>query len=93
MTGETLLLNLGPHHPSTHGVLRLLLMNSTVREIISCIPDVGYLHTGIEKTMGRSLTSADPYRPHGLSRAAANNTVFSMAIRNSARLMCPSVLS
>ena len=47
MTGETLLLNLGPHHPSTHGVLRLLL-ELDGEEIVSCIPDVGYLHTGIE---------------------------------------------
>jgi NADH-quinone oxidoreductase subunit D len=49
MSGETMLLNLGPQHPSTHGVLRLLLELDGER-VVSCVPDVGYLHTGIEKT-------------------------------------------
>jgi NADH-quinone oxidoreductase subunit D len=48
--GDTLLLNMGPQHPSTHGVLRLLLeLDGEI--IINCIPDVGFLHTGIEKNM------------------------------------------
>lgn len=48
--GETMLLNMGPQHPSTHGVLRLLLeLDGEV--VINCIPDVGFLHTGIEKSM------------------------------------------
>lgn len=50
MTGETVLLNMGPHHPSTHGVLRLLL-ELDGEEIVNCIPDVGFLHTGIEKNI------------------------------------------
>lgn len=50
MTGETMLLNMGPQHPSTHGVLRVLL-ELDGENVISCIPDVGYLHTGIEKNM------------------------------------------
>ena len=48
--GETVLLNMGPQHPSTHGVLRLLL-ELDGEEVVQCIPDVGYLHTGIEKNM------------------------------------------
>lgn len=50
LTGETMLLNMGPQHPSTHGVLRVLL-ELDGEDIISCVPDVGFLHTGIEKTM------------------------------------------
>ncbi len=50
LTGETVLLNMGPQHPSTHGVLRLLL-ELDGETVINCIPDVGFLHTGIEKNM------------------------------------------
>jgi len=49
IAGETVLLNMGPQHPSTHGVLRLLL-EIDGENVISCVPDVGFLHTGIEKT-------------------------------------------
>ena len=50
LTGETMLLNMGPQHPSTHGVLRLLL-ELDGETIINCVPDIGFLHTGIEKNM------------------------------------------
>ena len=48
--GETVLLNMGPQHPSTHGVLRLLLELDGER-VVNCVPDIGFLHTGIEKNM------------------------------------------
>ncbi|HEV7363609.1 MAG TPA: NADH dehydrogenase (quinone) subunit D [Solirubrobacteraceae bacterium] len=49
LSTELLTLNMGPHHPATHGVLRLLvtLEGEVVRDVK---PIVGYLHTGIEKT-------------------------------------------
>jgi len=50
LQGDTLLLNMGPQHPSTHGVLRLLLELDGER-IVNCVPDIGFLHTGIEKNM------------------------------------------
>jgi len=43
-----MVLNMGPQHPSTHGVLRLLL-ELDGENIVSCQPDIGFLHTGIEK--------------------------------------------
>ncbi len=45
-----MVLNMGPHHPATHGVLRVIL-ELDGETIIKAIPDIGYLHTGIEKTM------------------------------------------
>jgi NADH-quinone oxidoreductase subunit D len=47
--GELLKLNMGPQHPATHGVLRLVITldGETIRD---CDPDVGYLHRGKEKT-------------------------------------------
>jgi NADH-quinone oxidoreductase subunit D len=45
---ETMIINMGPQHPSTHGVLRLLL-ELDGETVIRCRPIVGYLHTGIEK--------------------------------------------
>ncbi|MDL1901292.1 NADH-quinone oxidoreductase subunit D, partial [Anaerolineae bacterium CFX9] len=81
MTGETMLLNMGPHHPSTHGVLRLLL-ELDGEEIVTCLPDVGFLHTGIEKSIetktyekGVTLTDRMDYLA-----PMSNNAAFCMAI-------------
>jgi NADH-quinone oxidoreductase subunit D len=46
---ETMTVNMGPQHPSTHGVLRLVI-ELDGETIVSVIPTIGYLHTGIEKT-------------------------------------------
>jgi len=49
VSDQTMVLNMGPQHPSTHGVLRLVL-EIDGESVVSCAPDIGYLHTGIEKT-------------------------------------------
>ncbi|MCA1583680.1 MAG: NADH dehydrogenase (quinone) subunit D [Acidobacteria bacterium] len=46
---ETMTVNMGPQHPSTHGVLRLVL-ELDGETVVSVSPTIGYLHTGIEKT-------------------------------------------
>src|SRR5947208_13070327 len=43
-----MVLNMGPQHPSTHGVLRLLI-ELDGETVVKCVPEIGYLHTGIEK--------------------------------------------
>jgi len=48
-TDGTMILNMGPQHPSTHGVLRLLL-EIDGENVVRMAPDIGFLHTGIEKT-------------------------------------------
>jgi NADH-quinone oxidoreductase subunit D len=60
---ELMTINMGPQHPSTHGVLRLVV---TLRseEVVKCESDIGYLHTGIEKqaetkTYNQALTLTD----------------------------------
>jgi NADH-quinone oxidoreductase subunit D len=51
---QTMIINMGPQHPSTHGVLRLML-ELKGETVLRCKPIIGYLHTGMEKT-GESLT-------------------------------------
>ncbi len=46
---RTMILNMGPQHPSTHGVLRLVV-EIDGETVLKVVPDIGYLHTGIEKT-------------------------------------------
>lgn len=60
-SGDEMVLNMGPHHPSTHGVLRFVL--HTDGEIVrSAVPDVGYLHRSIEKIGERvTMTQFMPY--------------------------------
>jgi NADH-quinone oxidoreductase subunit D len=48
LEGEHMLINIGPQHPATHGVLRLVL-ELDGETVVRCIPHVGYLHCGFEK--------------------------------------------
>ena len=68
---ETMIINMGPQHPSTHGVLRLML-ELDGETVLRTKPIIGYLHTGMEKT-GEDLTYLQgPHQrhPHGLRLAA-----------------------
>ena len=49
-----MIINMGPQHPSTHGVLRVML-ELRGETVLRCKPVIGYLHTGMEKT-GEDLT-------------------------------------
>ena len=62
-TAKTMVLNMGPQHPSTHGVLRILL-ELDGETVVKATPDLGYLHTGIEKscedkTYSQAITLTD----------------------------------
>ncbi len=49
LSGDMMTINMGPQHPSTHGVLRLIL-DLEGETVVRCEPVIGYLHTGFEKT-------------------------------------------
>ena len=88
--GETMVLNLGPQHPSTHGVLRLLL-ELDGEKIINCVPDIGFLHTGIEKNMEaksyeKALVMTD--RMDYLNNLG-NNLVYCLAVEKLVELDVP----
>ncbi|MGA2430813.1 MAG: NADH dehydrogenase (quinone) subunit D [Candidatus Acidiferrum sp.] len=60
---RTMVLNMGPQHPSTHGVLRIVL-ELDGETVLKAVPDLGYLHTGIEKscedkTYSQAITLTD----------------------------------
>jgi NADH-quinone oxidoreductase subunit D len=62
-SSKTMVLNMGPQHPSTHGVLRILL-ELDGETVVKAMPDMGYLHTGIEKscedkTYSQAITLTD----------------------------------
>ncbi len=48
-TENTMVLSMGPQHPSTHGVLQIML-EIDGESVVKAEPEIGYLHTGIEKT-------------------------------------------
>jgi NADH-quinone oxidoreductase subunit D len=77
---QTMILNMGPQHPSTHGVLRLMLELEGER-VLRTKPIIGYLHTGMEKT-GEDLTYLQgPTNVTRMDYAAPlfNELVFSLA--------------
>ena len=90
VSGETMLLNMGPQHPSTHGVLRLLL-ELDGETIVSCIPDVGFLHTGIEKTMeGKSYQQVEVMTDRiDYLNTVGNNLAYCLAVEKLVELDVP----
>jgi len=90
LTGETMLLNMGPQHPSTHGVLRLLLeLDGEI--IVNCIPDIGYLHTGIEKNMESKTYQKAEVMVDRLDylNPLGNNLVYCMAVEKLCEIDVP----
>lgn len=90
LSGETVLLNMGPQHPSTHGVLRLLLeLDGEV--VVNCIPDVGFLHTGVEKTMETKTYIKAAVLTDRLDylNTVGNNLVYCLAIEKLVELDVP----
>jgi NADH-quinone oxidoreductase subunit D len=90
VSGETMLLNMGPQHPSTHGVLRLLL-ELDGETIVSCIPDVGFLHTGIEKSMeGKSYQQVEVMTDRiDYLNTVGNNLAYCLAVEKLVELDVP----
>jgi NADH-quinone oxidoreductase subunit D len=88
--GETVLLNMGPQHPSTHGVLRLLL-ELDGETVVSCIPDIGFLHTGIEKNMeAKTYEKAEVMTDRiDYLNTVGNNLAYCMAIEKLCELDVP----
>jgi NADH-quinone oxidoreductase subunit D len=88
--GETMLLNMGPQHPSTHGVLRLLLeLDGEI--VVNCIPDIGFLHTGIEKNMEAKTYQKAEVMTDRLDylNTVGNNLAYSMAVEKLVDLDVP----
>ena len=63
---DTMTINMGPQHPSTHGVLRLILTIDG-ETVVKAIPDIGFLHTGIEKTADAMRRTIDYAAARGCS--------------------------
>src|SRR5260370_19369380 len=80
-TAKTMVLNMTPQHPSTHGVLRILL-ELDGENVVKAIPDMGYLHTGIEKscedkTYSQAITLTDRI---DYLNPLGNNLAYCMAV-------------
>ena len=79
--GEKMILNMGPSHPSTHGVLRIILeMDGEI--ITKAIPDIGYLHRGDEKIAeNMTYTQFIPYTDRlDYLAPLANNVAYALAV-------------
>jgi len=81
--GDKLVLNMGPSHPSTHGVLRVLI-EMDGETITKAMPDLGYLHRGDEK-IAENMTYNQfiPYTDRlDYLAPLANNVAYALAVEN-----------
>ncbi|MBM4157179.1 MAG: NADH dehydrogenase (quinone) subunit D [Ignavibacteria bacterium] len=85
-----MVLNMGPSHPATHGVLRLLI-SLDGETVMKCVPDLGYLHRGYEK-LAENCTYYE-YIPHtdrlDYLQPIANNVAFVLAVEKLCKLDIP----
>jgi len=81
LRGERMIINMGPQHPSTHGVLRLVL-ELDGEEIVNVWPDIGYLHRGDEKIAeNMTYTQFIPYTDRlDYLAPLANNVAYAYAV-------------
>ena len=88
--GETVLLNMGPQHPATHGVLRLLV-ELDGETVINCVPDIGFLHTGVEKNMEAKTYQKAEVMTDRLDylNTVGNNLAYCMAVEKLVDLDVP----
>jgi NADH-quinone oxidoreductase subunit D len=87
---NTMILNMGPQHPSTHGVLRLVI-ELDGETIVSLAPDIGYLHTGIEKTCeAKFYAQVTPLTDRiDYLCPMTNNTAYALAVEKLLQLEIP----
>lgn len=87
---DVMVLNMGPQHPSTHGVLRVILKLDG-EKIVDLDCDIGYLHRGIEKIAEhRSYTGAAPYMDRlDYIAAVSNNLAYIGAVEKLAGIQVP----
>ncbi len=87
---STMILNMGPQHPSTHGVLRLVL-EIDGETVVSLAPDIGYLHTGIEKTCEAKFYNQVTPMTDRIDYLCpmTNNTAYAMAVEKLLELEIP----
>ncbi len=90
ISDSTMVLNMGPQHPSTHGVLRLVV-EVDGETIVSLAPDIGYLHTGIEKTCEAKFYQQVIPLTDRIDYLApmANNLAYSLAVEKLLELEIP----
>jgi NADH-quinone oxidoreductase subunit D len=87
---EDMVLNMGPQHPATHGVLRVVLKLDG-ENIAKCVPELGYLHRGYEKLAEN--TTFFEYTPHtdrlDYMSPMSNNVAYTLAVENALGIEAP----